>query len=131
MPFDFAALKIATRRIVHSTFGVAATYTAPITGVVTNFHVRWNNKQGQFTDGDSKAYAVVLEGVDRILFSADEIATPYTDENGVTWGGVTPVRLGIVTIPQYNATLTYKLDTKVPADGPINVAWNVASHGGN
>lgn len=122
--FDFAALKTQARRAVHMTIGVPATYTDATLSVPVWFTVRWHKKltrQGEI--GGAGEYAGIIENVNKVVFSTDEIGSATVDDYGQTWGGVMPQRLGELYIPAYDITLT--LDSRDVTDGPIRVGWNV------
>lgn len=121
MAFDFAAAKIAQRRVVHQILGVAAVYSDDVVQDI-NVHVRWHFKDGFFAPEGIGDSSIRLDGIDRIIFNAEELATPYTDDAGVTWGGCTPKRLGAVAIPQYG--VTFELDNLSTNDGPVTICWN-------
>lgn len=125
--FDFAALKIRSRRAIHLAFGVAAVYTAP-DGVTTfNCHVRWHMRQGTFRGGNEADDASFLTGLEKILFNEDELSLAVVDDNGVSWGGFVPARGGSVLIAQYPALLA--LDHRMPDDGPVTQDWSCVRGG--
>ncbi len=115
--FDWAALKVATRRTVNETFGVQAFYSDASVNPPIEFRARPHTKTskpfGGLVDGDG--YADVIEGVDRIVFFAETI-------DGATF---VPQRLGEIQIPSLFPTETFILDTKLPTDGPLTHCWQV------
>lgn len=123
MSFDFAEFKRSGRRAVHDIFRVEATYGDVVVNPAKSCRVRLHNKLGLFQDVTEQGVAHMLEGIDRVIFSADELVTPET-VGLVTYGGFTPDTNGIVTFVAYGG-VRFKLDTLAPPDGPINVTWNV------
>jgi hypothetical protein len=127
----FAQVKIDMRRAVHTSLAVAVVYTAPdgtVTQATTDddgnvlpgFTCRYHNKVNvSLGNLENTGYPTTLEGVDKLVFSTDEIAAL----------GVTPVRNGTVFFPDYG--MTFSLDNQAPSDGPINVYWNVTREDGN
>lgn len=109
----FAELKAAARQAVHDQFSVCATYNDSTLPSPVQVNVRWHNRLLQQGDLGSGGYAQVIEGIDRIVFGADEI----------TALGLTLRSRGTVQIPEYGAT--FALATREPSDGPVNVTWNV------
>jgi hypothetical protein len=103
---------------------VAGSYTDAVGMTPVWFSVRWHKKlirQGEI--GGAGQYAGIIENVNKLIFSTDEIAVASVDDYGTQWGGVVPQRLGQVFIPAYQITLT--LDSLDVDDGPIRVVWNV------
>jgi hypothetical protein len=110
---SFADLKAAARQAVHDQFRVPATYTDSSLPAPVQVNVRWHNRLLVQGDLSSGGYAQVIDGVDRIVFSADEIASL----------GLILRPRGLVQIPDYAVTVA--LATREPSDGPVNVTWNV------
>lgn len=123
--FSLADLKRTARQAVHDVFAVPALYSdSNVTDI--GLHVRWHGKviaKGGNIDG--AGYAEVFEGVNRLLFSRKELETRTIDALGNPWGGVTLEMRGSIAIPAYGP-VRFSLDTLEPADGPVNVLWNVA-----
>jgi len=116
MPFDFAALKARTRRVVHDTLAVAALYDHVGLVVPVELRVRWHNKIARFGDIENVGYAEIIEGINRVIFDRDEL-----NEKGVVLE-----RGGRVTLtpPQYHGAVLV-LDTMEPDTGPIDQTWLV------
>lgn len=109
MPFDFAALKSATRRVVHDALGVSAFYQDDTMSAPKAITARWHNKIDRYGDLQDQGYAEVVEGVDRIvLFPCDYPALNFK-------------RNGVVTFPAYGNS--FRLDILEPADGPEQAVW--------
>lgn len=126
--FDWSDLKKTGRRAVHDTFRVAATYEDETVNPAKNCRVRLHNKIGVFQDVNQAGVAHMLEGIDRIIFSSEELAVAET-VGGVTYGGFVPTAGGIVTFTAYDG-IQFSLSTQEPLDGPINVTWNVVRENG-
>jgi hypothetical protein len=110
---DFADLKAAARKAVHDQFSVSATYNDSTLPSPVQVRVRWHNRLLQQGDLSPGGYANIIEGVNRIVFSAEQIADL----------GLILRSRGTVQIPDYAAT--FALATREPTDGPVNVTWNV------
>lgn len=123
MTFDFAEFKRSGRRAVHEIFRVEATYGDVVVNPARLCRVRLHNKLGLFQDLNSEGFAQTLEGIDRVVFSADELMTPEV-VGLVTYGGFMPDTDGVITFVAYGG-IQFRLDTLAPPDGPINVTWNV------
>lgn len=110
--FNFADLKIETRRVVHDTLGVPAFYQDDSMSAAKSITARWFNKTAKYGDLVETGYAEVVEGVDRVvLFPCDYPTVRFQ-------------RLGVVTFPQYGRS--FRLDILEPSDGPGGQAvWQV------
>ena len=116
MAFDFAATKLKTRRVVHTTFGVSAFYQDSSLSEPLPIRVRWHTRLDRFGDNETAGYAEVIEGIHRVIFAKDEAQLV-----GVT-------QAGTITIPQLdNAVLT--LESREPSDGPYEEVWSVVKEG--
>lgn len=107
-------MKAQARRAVHELAAVPASYIDSTLAEPVAVAVRWHNKVTRLEVGDSGDYADVLASVDRLVFSADELAAKT----------LTLRRNGTVTITKYGAV--FKLDHPQSPDGPHNVYWGVA-----
>lgn len=113
MPFDFAALKAKTRRVVHDTLAVDAFYQDDSMGAARPIKARWHNKLDRFGDLMDQGYAEVVEGVDRVvLFPCDYPTLNF-------------VRGGVVTFPAYGRS--FRLEVREPKDGAHHAVWQVVS----
>ena len=113
MAGEFAALKRQMRRDVHDAFAVEASYRAPQASAAVVLFVRYHNKKivgDQANDG----YAVTLDTIDSLVFDRDELEAK----------GVRLQASDLVLLKDYDNAL-YRLDTMRPADGPVNVEWQV------
>lgn len=114
MGFDFASAKAAARQAVHSTLAVPVLFKDSPTSIPDDrLTARWHTKLVKQGDIDGVG-AQVIEGVDRVIFDRGELS----------FFEVTPKRGDIVIFPQYQ-DLTVVLDTRLPADGPIEEIWLV------
>jgi hypothetical protein len=120
MPFDFAAIKAQARRIVHGTFGVPAEYSYD-GGDPVSLRVRWHTKMTAVGDMNGDGYAMTLDGIERLIFNADELA----EKN------LTIQRGGLVklTAPQFGGH-TLVIDTRENYSGPAEEIWHVGTHNG-
>lgn len=116
MAFDFAAVKAQTRRVVHDTFGVSATYRDSVITVPVGLRIRWHNKIARFGNLLDQGYAEIIEGINRVIFDTAELS-----EKSVV------LRRGgelTITAPSFNsAVLTLAEDE--PTVGPLEVVWLV------
>lgn len=108
----FSEAKRAARRAVHDALAGAAFYTDDTLAAPVALAVRWHNRQ--IVDGGGDGFAAVVEGLNRLIFDADELAAK----------GVTLRRNGLVTLVDY-ADMVVGLDILRPSDGPIGVVWDV------
>lgn len=115
-PFNWLDVKAQARGIVHETFRVAATYQDANLIDPVPLHVRWHNRIARFGDLDSQGYAQVLEGIERLIFSRDELATL----------GVSLHYQGVVSLSdaRYQGA-QFWLDSREPTVGPVEEIWEV------
>jgi len=118
MAGNFAAIKAKARRDVHRAFGVAASHTDVVSGVLTeDLSVRWHNKQVLLGDLQDSGYASVIEGIERVIFERAELVAK----------GITLKKGDVITITAEgfeNAKLI--IHEREPIVGPIEVKWWVA-----
>lgn len=116
MTFNFADLKVETRRAVHDTLGVPAFYQDDTMSAPRAITARWFNKSAKYGDLVEAGYAEVVEGVDRVVFFPCDYPT------------IRFVRNGVITFPDYK--MSFRLDTLEPPDGPGGASgqavWQVA-----
>lgn len=118
MAKNFAAIKAKARRDVHRAFGVAASHTDIVSGVLTEgLSVRWHNKQVLLGDLQDSGYASVIEGIERVIFERAELA--QKNINLKTGDIITITAEGFE-----NARLTIR--EREPIVGPIEVKWWVS-----
>ena len=108
----FGDAKRAARRAVHDALAGAASYEDGTLTEPVALAVRWHNRQ--VVDGGGDGFAAVVEGLNRLIFDADELASK----------GVTLRRNGTVTLADYD-DMVVSLDIQRPSDGPIGVVWDV------
>lgn len=113
---NLAATKARARRDIHRKMSVAAQHADNVTGVLTDITVRWHNKLAILGDLQDSGYANIIEGIDRVIFSRDELSA----------AGITPKRgdVVIMTAEGYdNAQLILEVKEKVA--GPVEEIWQV------
>jgi hypothetical protein len=107
------------RAAVHAAFAVPAVYLtggsggsyAPSNNIV---HVRWHGKMmAEVGNLDGAGYAQIFENVDTLVFSQTEL----------TALNITPKKTDAFLLTDYSQA--FVLDNLVPANGPLNVTWNV------
>ena len=113
MAYERAASIAVSRRAVHSTMGVAATYEDPSSPGVVGLRVRWHNRLALQGDLVEAGYANVVDGVNRVVFDKAEL-----DEKGVVLS-----RGAELTMPDGTVLI---LDHQEPVVGPVTVIWGVA-----
>jgi hypothetical protein len=69
--------RAAARDVVHSTFGVEATYFAPGSATPVPVHVRHHTGTVQQGDLDREGYGEVIEDVNRIVLDTTEVTPAY------------------------------------------------------
>lgn len=116
MTFDFAQAKASARRVVHATFGVQAFYQDASMNSPIETRARWHSRiskpYGDLNDGTG--YSEVIEGIDRIVFIAEDI-------NGFPFEVTRNGRFTFPSIPGVTFTLEYR----DPTMGPPAQAWTV------
>lgn len=116
--------KAQARRALHGTMAEPVSYTVPGAGGITyptpeqeeaglKLTARWHTKMRIQGERDSSDVGI-LEGVNRLVFSRDELDALGIDDLQ---------RLGVIAIPGYDAT--FRLDYHEDADGPVNDYWSV------
>jgi hypothetical protein len=101
-------LRTAARRTVHATFGEPFAYT--VDGQTTMLVVRHRTRQSVHGGPDDE-YATLLEGVNQLVFSVDDLAA----------NSIVLKRGARVTLPPF----LLELDQPVPRNGPVDVVWSV------
>ncbi len=115
---NFAAAKAKARRAIHRKMSVAATLQSASSGVLTEgITVRWHNKIVVLGDLQDSGYASVIEGIERIIFSMDEMELL----------GFVPGVNDVVTITaeEYGGAQLILKDME-PQVGPFENIWQVA-----
>ena len=118
MASNFAAIKAKARRDVHASLSVPARYENYAQDVIVeDLSVRWHNKIAIMGDLENGGYANIVEGIERIIFTREELAV-----KGVVLSEGDSI---IMTAEGYeNARLVLK--TQEPIVGPVEVVWQVA-----
>lgn len=116
--FDWAELKATARQAVHATFGVQAFYTDAVVTVPIEMRARLHDRTGKPYGGlvDGDGYADIVESIDQIVLIP-------VDVNGAC---VTLRRNGVFTFPTMFPGATFKLDLKIPSQGPLEERWQVS-----
>lgn len=86
--------------------------------------VRYHNRLERTGDLDG-SYAEIIDGIDRLVFHADNLAEVSA---ALVANGQPPLvlsRAAVVRIPGYDG-LAFSLDSQEPPDGPGEVRWVVA-----
>lgn len=105
------AIKAKSRRVVHDTFGVAATYAPPgSTAGPLPIKVRHHTREVRLGDLDREGYAETAEDINRLVFWRADID---------------PVQYGIVIIT--SSGLRYRLEIRVKQDDKKLAVWDVVS----
>lgn len=113
MTQSFFELRQKLRRQVHASFAVRAFYRDVTMAGAVEIEVKFHDKSVRFI-GDNDGYASVIESVDRLIFNSEEIAAKHV-----------PLKAkGRIILPDYDNAV-FLLDNLEPADGPINITWNV------
>lgn len=115
MGFDFAGALLKNRQIVHETLAVPAVYEDPFTKP-TGITVRWHNKIVRNGPSEQGYDAVIVEGIDRLVFFESNLAT----------AGVTLQKNGIVKVPSLGDA-RFRLEVLERKDGPENIYWMVSN----
>ena len=113
----YAQIKERARRLVHQAFAVPATYTAPGGTVAVPLTVRMHGKIIMGGDIEGEGYATIVENVNKLVFSRDEL----------TAANLTLQANGLVILIPYS--YSFRLDIKDPDDGPVTERWHVAQQG--
>jgi hypothetical protein len=110
----FADARAMSRRVVHDTMSVEASYIAPGASVGTLLNVRQPHKMGLAGDMSNDGYPEVMVGIDTVIFDREELVSK----------SVVPVRLGRVVLGDGTVL---SLESRHPYDGPIKEVWSVRS----
>ena len=111
-----AEIKARARKAVHAAFSVSAEHRSYGSATPTVVQVRWHNKLVLQGNGTSEGYADVIEGIDRMVFDIDELATK----------GIALERGDTVTMgPEYHGAVLV-LEEMEPMTGPVEQKWWVA-----
>lgn len=130
MAFDFAKAKTQARRVVHDTLGVLAYYKDDTMSTPVAIRARHHNKIDMTGDLDGSGYAQTIEGIDRIVFDAQDARTLRVKVGGVVtftdYGSGMGVDLGAPLGGEGVAPPAYILRVRLPSDGPVNETWEVS-----
>lgn len=118
MAFDFSKVKAKVRQVVHETLAVSATYQDSSISIPIAISARWLNKLSRIGDLENTGYADILEGVDRIVFSAAQARSIPIKKGGV------------VVFTSYSNSLEgmapiFILAVKEPTNGSYQEVWEV------
>lgn len=129
---SLADIKANARRAIHGSLAVSCSLTdtdhpggllfaEDYTGV--GLTVRYHTKIAATGDLEG-SYAEVLDGIDRLVFHAENVAAA---SEALVANGELPISLlrnAQIVIPEYS--LLFRLDSLEPPDGPGEIIWNVA-----
>ena len=107
-------IRAAARDVVHSTFGVAATYYAPGSAVPIPVTVRFHTGTAVGGDLDNRGYAEQIEDVNRVIFD--------TQDEALVEAGIMPAYKGKVV---FVGGVTVYLEASERQDGARYHVWNV------
>ena len=115
---SFLDIKARTRRQAHATFAVPCLLTTG--GGSYALTARLHGRQVVGGDIESEGYSVTIEGVFRVVFNREELATV----------GVHPRRGDKAVFINYigpGQDMALELDARDEYDGPITEKWSVAA----
>ena len=123
---SLADIKRAARQAVHSGLAVPALCVSQAGGDPRPVLVRWHNKLAPAL-GIEQGGAGIVTGIERLIFSADDLAAPSDGGEPITLS-----RGDTIQIPGYTpeGPLSLNLDNEGNADGPLYVYWSVTSQEG-
>lgn len=110
---DFREMKAVMRQSVHDALAVAAFYREDSTADPVPITVRWHERGQLVGDLHGQGFAQITDMYNVLVFNRPEIEA----------AGLVLRRNALVTL--VGEGLTFQLDTARPADGPVEVVWNV------
>jgi len=117
-------IKLRGRRVLAERASFDATITDDDHPEGVAIRVRWHNRIDRNGDLDGN-YAEVIEGIDRLIFSDENVA----DTSALLVLDDKPPlvieRNAVVKIPALKGA-SFSLDTREPSDGPLETIWVVA-----
>lgn len=129
MAFDISKVKTQVRRIVHQTFGVPAFYKDSSLSAPVPVTARWHSKIDRFGDLDQQGYAELIQGIDRVIFSAHDARRINVQRGGIimfpSLGAGLGVALGAPLDGEGIAPPGFILQDREPPNGPYEEVWNV------
>jgi len=129
MSFDFAALKARVRQTVHETFGLPALYQDSSLSKPVPISARLHNKLTLAGDFENNGYAETIQGIDRVIFQAEESHAIGARRGGVVTfpsiGGGLGVGVGAALGGEGVGQATFVLQTRQPNCGPHEDIWYV------
>lgn len=111
-----AEIKANARRALHGALSVSATLRPYGGASDVMVSVRWHSKTMLYGADASDGYAQTIEGLDSIIFNAEELHAL----------GVVPNRGDVVTIHGELHTTHLVLEEMEPIRGPIEHKWRVS-----
>jgi len=120
MSFDFRAEKAAARQSVHDTLAVPAVYRSQ-DGLVVNdkITVRWHNKLSRNGTDYDGFDAVVVEGINRLIFNSTNLALAGLNPDSMAHGDTVTIQW------PGRADAVFTLDSSERSDGPLSFYWSV------
>ncbi len=110
---DWAGAKTRLRRAVQGVFEVPALYEED--GAQTPVNVRFHGRTATIQPFTQDGAATSLEVVEQVVFDVAALEDL----------GLTPARGGVLTVASHDDA-QYRLDTRVPRDGPVLEVWNIS-----
>lgn len=115
-----AEIKSQSRSSLHEAMSVPASYdsvdgvtTLPVTAGLT---VRWHNKLARQGALEGNFDAVIVEGIDRLVFRQEQLDAL----------GITLARNDRIAVPSLGPKAAWTLEHAEDPDGPHNVYWSVS-----
>ncbi len=122
MAFDFSKAKLLVRQTVHETLAVQAFYRDSSMNAYVPVKARWHNKIDRMGDLDNQSYAELIQGIDRVIFSAEEARTLGVKRGGeIMFSGYSPSNDS-----GEGGDLRFTLQVREPAGGPFEEVWEVS-----
>lgn len=123
---NFAAIKANARRAVHAAFAYSATYQDSSLDAAVDITVRWHNRLVLLGDFQDSGYSNVVDGIERIIFNLEELATVKIMVDGIESEGLTPRKNAVIKITDVGFEGTELiLEAREPKVGPIEEKWQV------
>lgn len=130
MAFDFQKAKSLTRQVVHDTLAVTAFYKDSSMSEPAQIKARYHTKTGApLGDLNGDGYAVIVEAVDRVVFSAQDARAINVRRGGEVWfpavGAGLGAHLGSPLGGEGVGPAVFILDNQVKNTGPVTETWEV------
>lgn len=127
--FNWQIAKRNARRIVHKTFAVVAFYQGKSMSTPVEITARYHSKTAKLGDLDNSNYAVTIEGVDRVIFSAQQARELGMTRGDAVWfpdvGAGLGAQLGSPLGGEGIGPPKFLLSVRDPDAGPEEEVWEV------